>query len=432
MLHINNLTVAMCFGAVQLYLPMLWFCRRLERKPHWGLGLAASFAGCAVYPLLFPLERMGLFIHVPIYACALAMLLLSYRATLPVLLFIGTASATISHLGSLLGSCVTLLWPQQLAHFGVEIAINWKAYFVMWLCYFAVCGLIQHFFLRQIGNIGMQRLATGPVVAISVAMLVVNQVLGMYFELYAAPNAAPQLHFLEYVWNALCCLFCLAIQFGIFHSSRQEQELEISRRLMTEKEQQYNISKSTMEAINRKSHDLKYQLTALAAGQKDRRPLDEALALVESFDAMIHTGNETLDVIFAEKTQFCQQQGIGFVCMIDGARLNFMDTTDQYVLFGNIIDNALNAVRSLPPEVDRSIYMDVHAEKKLLLIRTENPFAGTLQFRDGLPRTSTGDELNHGYGMSSIRMICEKYGGSISTRAEDGRFYLNAVLPLKG
>ena len=79
----------------------------------------------------------------------------------------------------------------------------------------------------------------------------------------------------------------------------------------------------------------------------------------------------------------------------------------------------------------RSIYINVHAEKKLLLIQTENPFVGTLTFEDGLPKTTTGDEQNHGFGMSSIRWIAEKYGGSVNTRAEENIFYLNVLIPMQ-
>jgi sensor histidine kinase regulating citrate/malate metabolism len=116
--------------------------------------------------------------------------------------------------------------------------------------------------------------------------------------------------------------------------------------------------------------------------------------------------------------------------MIDGAKLDFMEVTDQYVLFGNMIDNAINAVSKLPEGMERSIYLNVHAEKKLLLIQTENPFTGEVTFQDGLPKTSSGDEFNHGFGMKSIRLIAEKYHGSVSSRAKDGTFYVNVVIPL--
>jgi sensor histidine kinase YesM len=87
-------------------------------------------------------------------------------------------------------------------------------------------------------------------------------------------------------------------------------------------------------------------------------------------------------------------------------------------------------VSKLPEGMERPIYLNVHAEKKLLLIQTENPFTGEVTFQDGLPKTSSGDEFNHGFGMKSIRLIAEKYHGSVSSRAKDGTFYVNVVIPL--
>jgi hypothetical protein len=235
---------------------------------------------------------------------------------------------------------------------------------------------------------------------------------------------------MQYSWNLICCVFCLCIQFGIFRISQTEQELEVARRLITQKEKQYHVSKETMDAIRRKSHNLKYELSALNAGQGQQKHIDEAMALVDSFDANIQTGSDTLDVIFGEKNLYCRQLQISFVCMIDGSKLNFMEATDQYVLFGNMIDNAINAVQKLKDPAQRSIYIDVHVEKQFLLVRTENAFEETLYFRNGLPITTSGNEEDHGFGMTSIRIIAEKYGGSVSVRAEDNVFYLNILFPL--
>jgi hypothetical protein len=301
---------------------------------------------------------------------------------------------------------------------------------MMFGCYLLVLLVALQALIRPLAGIRLHRLATVPIVAISLAMLVINQFLGMFFELYAAPDASFSLHLLEYVWNLFCCIFCLCIQFNLFSLSKLDEELEVTRHLIAEKERQYQVSKTTMEAINHKCHDLKYQLSALSSGQGGQKQIDEAMALVDSFDTALHTGNETLDVIFTEKNDYCKQAQITFVCMIDGAKLDFMEVTDQYVLFGNMIDNAINAVSKLPEGMERSIYLNVHAEKKLLLIQTENPFTGEVTFQDGLPKTSSGDEFNHGFGMKSIRLIAEKYHGSVSSRAKDGTFYVNVVIPL--
>ena len=38
--------------------------------------------------------------------------------------------------------------------------------------------------------------------------------------------------------------------------------------------------------------------------------------------------------------------------------------------------------------------------------------------------------MSHGFGMRSIKMVAEKYRGSVTVRAEGGIFNLNILLPL--
>ena len=58
--------------------------------------------------------------------------------------------------------------------------------------------------------------------------------------------------------------------------------------------------------------------------------------------------------------------------------------------------------------------------------------------RDDLPVTSKGDSANHGFGVRSMQLTVERYGGTLATLAtlgtlatlaEDGRFHVNAIIP---
>lgn len=46
----------------------------------------------------------------------------------------------------------------------------------------------------------------------------------------------------------------------------------------------------------------------------------------------------------------------------------------------------------------------------MVTIHAENPCVGTVEFRDGLPK-SHRDPNYHGFGMRSMERIAEKYGG---------------------
>lgn len=428
---ISNLQIMIGIGGVSLAVITTLMCFRLPRRAHFAVKAAALALLLACYVAFVPLERMGVFIHLPMVGIVFLYVGLCYQVTAAEALFIGIGGYTIEHIGSLVNSILTLLDPERFAHFGEDVITGAWGYALIVVSYALTYTAAWFVLIRRMRGLSLLKNATGPIVALSAVMLVVNQIWGLTFELYGADYAGSLLCFLEYVWNLICCVFCLCIQFGIFRISQTERELEVARKLIAQKEQQYHVSKETMDAIRRKSHNLKYELSALSAGQGQQEHIDEAMALVDSFDANIQTGSDTLDVIFNEKNHYCRQFQISFVCMIDGSKLDFMETTDQYVLFGNMIDNAVNAVRGLEDPARRTIYLNVHTEKGFLLIRMENPFDGELRFKNGLPLTTSGDEENHGFGMTSIRLIVEKYGGCVNTRVENHVFYLNILFPLK-
>lgn len=427
---ISNVNIMIGIGGLGLAFITTLLCDRLPRREHFAAKAAVLALLLVCYVFLAPLDRMGVFIHLPMVTIVFLYVGLCYQVTVAEALFIGIAGYTIEHIGSLVDSIFTLTDPDRFAHFGEDVTTGFWGYALIAVSYAVTYTLAWFLLIRRMRGLSLLKNATGPIVALSAVMLVVNQIWGLTFELYGAEYAGSLLCFLEYIWNLICCVFCLCIQLGIFRISQKEQELEVAKRLIAERERQYLVNKSTIDAINRKCHNLKYELAALSAGPDGQKHIDEAMALVDSFDSAVRTGNETLDVILSEKNLYCQQEQITFVCMIDGGQLDFLDVTDQYVLFGNLIDNAIHAVRKLEETQQRVIYIKICAKKKLLLIHTENPFAGTLRFRNGLPMTTNGDEENHGFGMTSVRMICEKYGGSVSTRAENGTFYLNILLPL--
>ena len=128
-----------------------------------------------------------------------------------------------------------------------------------------------------------------------------------------------------------------------------------------------------------------------------------------------------LDIIFTEKNSYCLQAHITFVCMIDGEKLNFMAPADLYVLFGSMIDSGIRSVSKLQDQSKRTIYVNVHSEKNLLLIQIEYPVEESVR----------NTALLRDFSTQSIRMIVEKYDGSSNTKLEDHTFYQNIVLPLQ-
>lgn len=182
--------------------------------------------------------------------------------------------------------------------------------------------------------------------------------------------------------------------------------------------------------MNVKVHDLKHFLSRYQENISGAEW--EALkSKIEVFDSAVKTGNEILDVVLAEKSLYGERRKVKITCIADGAALAFMPPSDIYSLFGNLLDNAIEAVANIGDEEKRYISMVVKRSIGFVSIHVENFFKDPVRFENGLPVTTKGNQEFHGYGMKSIQMIVEKYHGELQITAENEVFRINILLSMR-
>ena len=230
------------------------------------------------------------------------------------------------------------------------------------------------------------------------------------------------------------CITLLYLQSALFKKSSMRKELETIQLLWHQQKGQYQLSKETIELINHKCHDLKHQVQAIRAvkDEKERETyLEKIEKSVQIYSAIVRTGNEILDTILTEKSLFCENSGIHINCVADGSLLAFMNPVDLYTLFGNALDNAIEAVRKLESKEKRVIDIMLYERQSFLMLQIVNPMCGEVKFEDGLPLTTKAKNGYHGYGMKSMLHTIQKYEGHLTTEVKNGCFYFNVMLPLE-
>lgn len=228
----------------------------------------------------------------------------------------------------------------------------------------------------------------------------------------------------------ICTVAILIIQFSLLRQRKLASELDIVYQMWRKEQNQYQISKEIIDTVNRKCHDMRHQIHTIGrSAQIDPAALEEMEDAIDIYDALYQTGSKALDIILAEKGLLCQNSGIDIHCMADGEKLRFMSDTDIYSLFGNLLDNAIRAVQELDAE-QQAIGLSVVCHGALLSINSHNRYAGEITFENGIPVTASTDTMNRGFGVKSIVMIVQKYGGTVSFQAKDGMFNLNILFPL--
>lgn len=300
--------------------------------------------------------------------------------------------------------------------------LDWTLFFGFHLLSIVVLALLFTPKNRLVHN----RRTTRNVIILSIATITLVNILICISRVYEGES--PMLNIVTKILYVGFSFTILTIFAGIFSQSEQEEQIGVLHQLWRQDRAQFESVKANMDVINMKCHDLKHILDRI----EDKLTGEEAASLREAiqfYDANIKTGNEVLDVVLCEKAMTCQKSGISFSCMADGEKLDFLTPVQTYTLFGNIIDNAVEAVKPLPLE-ERVISLSCWEEKDSLVVEESNYFSGRLELDHGLPATSKGDSSRHGFGTKSIQYIAAQYGGTMDIKVVDNMFFLTVRFPL--
>lgn len=316
-------------------------------------------------------------------------------------------------------------------------------YLLLWLVIYGVCYSVEYYFLirrigaeagngfdrvKRSGGIGIA-LFLGFNFSVAIIQMISEYVIkGIYMETLLDSLTLIN-YFLAIVMIVYASLVMVMIYF-IFGRLILQHEKTVVHQLINERQMQYTFTKENMDLINRKSHDLKHQLSAIEIASEDERKeiIQEAKKAVDMYDSVFATGNDVLDTILTEKSILCQNRKIRLSCIVKPGNLERIRVVDLYTLLGNALDNAIESVSALADEEKRVISVRVENRGEMIHILVENYFQGTVKMVGGQPVTSKKDKENHGFGIKSMQMIAKKYGGHIRIFTENQLFSLQILL----
>lgn len=241
------------------------------------------------------------------------------------------------------------------------------------------------------------------------------------------------------IGSSLFLLFLNYTAFGVYEKLAQdadakersllyEQKLELLSRQSEEREA-YDIQ------IRRMRHDLRNHMTGLLGvlHDGDREQAEEYIRLMlkDSADCraqdVSRSGNAVVDAIVNYKCSQAQKEGIVFdanVFLPSGLPFR---AGHLAIIFGNLLDNALEACRELEDR-ERWIRLEASYAKEVLMISVSNPCNERKKDRDGRFGTTKKDRRNHGLGLSSVERAVEPYQGLLEVGCADGLFHAVVVM----
>ena len=434
--------------AVQLLIIELIFTSRLHKRKHFVWRLIGGVFATLGIAFLFPTGAYSYnalycsFMFLSLFAVSVCALWFMFEDKFSNVFFCALAGYTVQHISQETYEVITLIINPSGAgivnFYGSgeidfeTLAENWMSvmmYVMIYLVLFAVFYWVAYFFFAsRIGKYDI--LSFGTITALATFILVVDVAVSSVIT-YMVPRADNFVAlFLLHVYNVACCVIAIILLFELPRRKRLENEYAVTRSLLRRSVEKYNETKETVNLINIKCHDMKHQIRQFAEkGNITDGTVAEIENLISIYDADYQTTNEAFNIIIMEKSLLCRQQNITLSCIADGAPLSFMADGDIYSLFGNLLDNSIEAVMRLS-EDRRSIGVYVRAVNKFLLINVYNDYVGKLEFESGLPVTTKDDKSAHGFGFKSIRHVVDTYGGELTVSSENGIFDVKLVIPL--
>ncbi len=306
-------------------------------------------------------------------------------------------------------------------------------YFVSVLLSFVRANII--YWMCKVGGSKKLHITTLPKEIIGVLILIpVIVIINCCFVIEIAIDAG---HFSSMV-ICICLIISMVLTFYFMlymmerfsYLTQKKHEHELYLEELDYKEEYYNEVEKQNEYVKNLKHNMKNQLSELLYlveqnnVDKLKKRLYEVNEGLEMVDSNIYCENPKVNSVLRIKLGMAKAENIRTDISVRIPKKMKMENGDIGVLYGNLLDNAIEACRKLPAE-ERYIRLDSKYSEGMLLLIVEN--SKTVEENPTLHTTKRNKEL-HGRGISSVRMVIEKYSGTLNFEDKGNLFEASAIL----
>lgn len=208
---------------------------------------------------------------------------------------------------------------------------------------------------------------------------------------------------------------------------RMREELSTAENLLELQKNQYASWVSQIEAVRRARHDLKHHIAMIQTflDSDDKEGLQEHVrnfqrTLPEAAPMML-CKNMDLNAILLHYYDRARKEGIKLTLLANVDGDIAINSQDLAVVFGNCLENAFEACARMDDNAEKSVSLMAKPMGRGLAIVIDNTFDGHAVMENEVYLSS---KRNHraGIGMTSIKLVVEKYDGIVSFETKDGLF----------
>ena len=229
--------------------------------------------------------------------------------------------------------------------------------------------------------------------------------------------------------------------FGLFEHIKQKNseiaELTLQNQRDADSVEYYKALVSQDEKQKVLIHDIKKHLNAIASlnEQHDSEKIAAYLTHVLGSSELKHSvrvcDNDLLNTLLCRYQKICLTQNIALHIDIRSKCIDFVTYDDLSVLFGNLMDNAVeSAEKTVNPFIELNVF---HKENNNMTIITliDSCRVNPIDKNGNLLPTKKPNPQFHGFGMRSIENIVKKYNGEMTFYFDDPTKTFHTIIMLR-
>ena len=186
----------------------------------------------------------------------------------------------------------------------------------------------------------------------------------------------------------------------------------------------------TQNQIKKFKHDfLNYEIGLKS--YLENKDCDGAISYLNSLsdnfgnsENIIETGNAALDAILSAKKAIAESKGILFTTQIQIPKKLDVEAMDVCIIFGNVIDNAIEACEKIKNK-SKKIDLTLICQDKRVFCKITNTIA---ERPKSIFKTSKSDTQNHGFGLDNIKTSLAKYSSEPTITQTNDEFIIKFII----
>ena len=259
----------------------------------------------------------------------------------------------------------------------------------------------------------------------SVTLLIVILIASLFvFMTYYIIEVEWSLNFTETVWIVISSivlvlsdLLVLWVNIGINKRNAENERMKVQLEKEKSDAKFYKLEYEKNESLEILRHDMNNHLNTILAMGNNQTMKDYIIDIMNEYSLGRRTtfsNNNVLNGLISQYVDLCNEDNIKLLVDIRPETVDSIASTDIVSLFGNILSNAYEAVRSIDNIVKR--------RNNAVLIVETNSCVRQPKMQNGRFISNKKDPYKrHGFGIKSIQKVVEKYMGSYVNKYDESK-----------